>query len=54
MNEPARSPITRFVPERMRSDQGRNVSVMLAAFATIAAVTYFWLRGRRHVAVVNS
>lgn len=45
--------LARFVPDRMRSGRGRNVS-LLAAFATVAAaVTFLWARGRRRIVVAH-
>ncbi|HET9781752.1 MAG TPA: hypothetical protein VFR33_08235 [Candidatus Dormibacteraeota bacterium] len=50
----SRRGMVRFVPEGMRSGRGRNVSVVLAAFATVAAaVTFVWARGHRRTAIAN-
>lgn len=54
MTDSNRDRLARFIPNGVRSGRGRNASVVLAAFATAAAVAFFWVRGHRHVAVINS
>lgn len=54
MNDSDRGRLARFVPHGMRSGKGRNFSVVVATFATVAAVAFFWVRGRRRIAVANS
>lgn len=50
----ARGSLVRYVPRRMRSGRGRNLSVLVAAFATAAATTAFlWVRGRRRLTAAN-
>jgi len=46
--------LVRYVPRNIRSGRGRNLSVLVAAFATAAATTAFlWVRGRRRLTVAN-
>lgn len=55
MNDSTQSSLARFVPEGMRSGRGRNVGVVLAAFATVAAAAaVIWARGHRRMSVANS
>jgi len=54
MTDSNRDRLARFIPNGMRTDRGRNVSVVVAAFATFATVAFLWVRGRRHVAIANS
>jgi hypothetical protein len=54
MRHSQRGSLVRFVPRRMRSGRGRNVSFGLAAFAAVAAAAAFiWASGRRRLTVAN-
>lgn len=54
MSNSRRRSLVRLVPKQMRSGRGRNVSVVVAAFATVAALAMVLVRGRRHLAIADS
>ena len=54
MSKSRRGSIVRLVPRNMRNGRGRNVSVVLAALATVAAAAVVFVRGRRRLAIADS
>ena len=54
MSNSRRRSMMRLVPKRMRTGRGRNVSVVLAALATVATLGVVLVRGRRHLAIADS